>query len=167
MQRACCCPLWALLPARQVCPAENQRGRGRGTGSPCTCAMGLCLPPLNEATPVQCLRPGCVHRETLVCPQVSCVCRVGAHMSGRMLQAYPGWTGAGGLTATSGRGFFHVSLSISPSCCTAGRQPCPGAELCTRGSVLASCHRVTCTAQEEAGPQHVCELLVSWQPGPV
>lgn len=50
MQRACCYPLWALLPARQVCPAENQRGRGRGTDSPCMCTMGLHLPPLNEAT---------------------------------------------------------------------------------------------------------------------
>lgn len=51
MQRACCYPLWALLPARQVCPAENQRRRGRGTGSPCTCAVRLRFLPLNEAAP--------------------------------------------------------------------------------------------------------------------
>lgn len=121
MQRACCCPLWALLPARQGCPAENQRGRGRGTGSPCTGAMGLRLPPLNEATPSP-VPEAWLRAQGDTCMFTGVLCLPGGGTRYRRIQAGRGR----GLTAASGRGFFHVSPSVSPSCCTAGRQPCRG-----------------------------------------
>lgn len=58
--------------------------------------MGLRVRALLKQPPVQCLRPGCVHRETLLCSGVPCICQVGARMSGYNLQAHQGWTGAEG-----------------------------------------------------------------------